>query len=83
MEVVLGMRRSWSTQKFTAGIARAVDSNAPHQGIPPIATGAQAIGASETVIAPIAEDQAYGLNKYDKLSHIAATASLSFNHIWG
>lgn len=80
MEVVLGMRRSWSTQMFIAGCARAVDPNVPHQGIPPIATGAQAIGASETVIAPIAGDQAYGLNKCDKLSHMTVTAPSPFNH---
>lgn len=83
MEVVLGMRRSWSTQMLIAGYATVVDSDVLQQGILPIATGAQAIGASEIVIAPIAGDQAYGLNKYDKLSHMIATAPSPFNHFYG
>jgi hypothetical protein len=66
-----------------AGCATAVDSDVLQQGILPIATGAQAIGASETVIAPIAGDQAYGLNKYDRLSHMTATASGTHSYSWG
>ena len=81
-EMVLGVRQSRSTWRLTAGCVAAVELNAPQRDILPIATGTPIIGAPGIVLAPIARDQAYRLNKCNKLSHIIATVSGTFNHIW-